>query len=806
MESGFARADAELAAAPQPEAAASAPLDPATSVTFRGRCVESPGGAPLADVRVELRGSNFRSAQMGAPAQYPWTDPPIIETAADGTFELMVPEAPRHEFDLTILHSDRCMRTAHWDPGLPAGEVLDLGEIVMPPGHRIAGRIVDQFGQPAAKLKFYLNGLDAPLHPAMHASDVVRTQSAEDGSFAFEGGIPPGVYGLRCGYQGWRFLEPREFEVSAAPPGEVIIRIHREATVEGFVVDADGTPVEGASLTPRLKVKGYPNSAWSKADGSFKICEDVDGSEILALELSGDAIEPQTWNSPVSWGTRDLRIQVERSQTVALTVVERESGAPVEEFSVRTSRDAGQEIHAQLRLPGPHPGGTAALTGMRRGRNHLLVVPKDPQLVPRRGLLVDVGRGAPEPLRVEVERAGGLQVLVALKDGTPVPGSRVLLLDTRDRYGMWLDPRDGERSISGELGASMVYSQAESDSSGLVQLFAPRNARTIHFTAEGAHNPAELAVASPFEQPSPILLTVTRGGSIRGRLIHPEVDGGMYSVSLRWQVVNAQGSHSGGSFAHQGGVGKADFAFEGLEPGDYELRLAQSTGSEVRNKGAYGSWMACGEPLAQFTLAEGEDRVVDLDASAWTTGSLEARVILEGQPAGRRRAVVIRDSPDKRSSRVFYGGAYTDEAGRFALDHVLTGTYHATLLMDGADGNPVELASTNAIEIVSGQRAAGDFHFRWRRVRIQILAEETGEPLLGWRCHTSHRELVTRVQDERQPTFVTNQDGIIELEDAPLGTFAIWCYQERIRRVCESVELGEVLSPELIVLRAALRP
>jgi hypothetical protein len=808
-QAGFERAEVDPAAAAEPAGAVATPLDPALAMIFRGRCVESPGSAGLAGVQIKLVGRESRDTGGLTAEKNPWTNPPPFATDADGRFEILIPEAPEREFYLTFLRADRCMRAAHYESGMRAGQVTDMGEIVMPGGQRIAGFMIDQEGKPAANVMLSIDGLSSAVHPAMRAGETMGVKSGPDGSFAYEAALPPGTYSLRIPHVGWSIPEPRELVVADPHPAETIIRLRRQETAEGLVVDEDGQPVAGVSIKPKWQGEGRVNDTASRDDGSFRFYQREEGTQIVSLELMGSPIEPQTWNSPVPWGTRGLRVQVKRLPTVQLTVVERASGAPVVDFGIRSSRVAGRELLAAMRHPGPHPGGQVEVSGMQNGRNYLLIIPKDPGLLPQRDLLVEVKDGKAKPVRVELDRMRTLQVRVVGKEGKPVPHSDILLLDAQpERDSGWMDPRDDGRSI-GNLKegtrAPMAFSKAESGPDGHATLTAPPGAPELFFQVRGEHLPLDVKVEDPFAKPAPLLLTVKRGGIIRGRLLHPDVASGLFSVALYPPESKANFGEGERMLANEGGAGSATFAFSGLNPGNYRLQLVQRLEPPLDDFGFGDRWMAYPDTEINVLLAEDEVREVDLDANAYGTGSAEIRALLDGVPAANCPIALMRIESDRRKQQRSYGGKSCDSGGNSLVEHVAPGTYYATLVVKGPDGFEAELVSSNRIQLVSGQRTTADLQFHWRSVRFLVQAAETGEPLAGWQFVNRREFRGILLTDKPGRPDMTDADGVFTFVGAPVGSLTLSFFKDGVLRTTEAVHLPEVLGTEILVVKAAVR-
>jgi hypothetical protein len=171
--------DVELPApSPSPEPAPAASAREGTSrlaapAALTGRVLRD--GAPV---------SQFVIVRKGLAA-YRWITQPAIINAVDGRFELTGLREPSCTVHVLALGSEWASTdTLVLQPGV----TLDLGDIVLPPGLRIAGTVCNPIGDSVAGARVEIG---SPRHEDDALIDAVEgnfaTTSGSDGSFAFDG-------------------------------------------------------------------------------------------------------------------------------------------------------------------------------------------------------------------------------------------------------------------------------------------------------------------------------------------------------------------------------------------------------------------------------------------------------------------------------------------------------------------------------------------------------------------------------------------------------------------------------------------
>jgi protocatechuate 3,4-dioxygenase beta subunit len=222
-----------------------------------GGVVLGPSGAPAAGARVSIES-----------AAEPWWRAPdpadVAITDAAGRFALA--PVPLGGYRVRADHADLAPATS---PLLTITADRDDVALQLRPGLRLAGRVVDASGAPAAGARVRLTAAAAAGEAREVAADAL-------GGFTF-GGLAPGRVELAAAGDGaTSALTP--VELPRAGSAELVITLGDTAALAGVVVDERGEPVAGAA------VSAWPDagaSAWwilvgmhrerSAADGTFQL-------------------------------------------------------------------------------------------------------------------------------------------------------------------------------------------------------------------------------------------------------------------------------------------------------------------------------------------------------------------------------------------------------------------------------------------------------------------------------------------------------------------------------------------------------
>ncbi|MBL8842734.1 MAG: sigma-70 family RNA polymerase sigma factor [Planctomycetes bacterium] len=309
------------------------------AVQFHGTLHDA-SGAPLA-------------GRVLAFAPAAWSEPFLVTTAADGSFEAAAPVAAGRSFAVWLEHS-----------GDGEGEAAGVGEVLLgaaapsavvevlcSPSVPLAlvatraaalrGRVVHDDGTPAVGARLVLEPLGATIGDGAAESSPCEATTDLDGTFEFRNLVPgePAVrLRVACGGLGAFVTLPDHHELAAGATIEGLrLVLPRLASIAGRVVDGAERPIAGAIVTCRRG--SDPLRTVSAADGSFRFERVAAGA--CELELAD-----RTVNSSMSFGTAP-------TWPMALALQLAPGEARVEVTLVDRSAGGTGTVHGTIELPPP---------------------------------------------------------------------------------------------------------------------------------------------------------------------------------------------------------------------------------------------------------------------------------------------------------------------------------------------------------------------------------------------------------------------------------------------------------------------
>lgn len=627
---------------------------PAVSRTVSGLVVDA-RGKPVPAAQVEL----LRSREAGALPSLAEDRFYRADTGADGRFE--IPLVPPGRFDLLV-----------WGSGFAPLERVglevpdgNLGRFVLERGADVSIRVTGPEGQP-------LEGVEAwvvPRDPRDWEDYYRQGPAAVSGP---EGGLElpdltPGrsvsLDVCRSGYL------PASFAIREVPGDPIEVVLERAARISGRVVDPAGAPAGGArlvawlsgesperpeSLRPCLREAGF---ASADAEGRFTL----------------EPLPPGWWSIRAS-ATGWLPAEMERRKVRGdehLEGVEIVLGQGAAVSGRVLSPDGSPVAGAQVQVLGDRSGpealsgadGAYRLEGVATGERTVEATHPEYEFA---GRTFDVVPGENRlDLKLERDRRREIRGRILGQAGAPVAGARVL----GPSSSAW-SAADGSFKLLERDGRHEVWAQAE------------------------GYAPAQTAVTVEGGPVSGIEVRLSRGGSLRGRLLGLDredlasatVETALPPLLQRRNAVDPQGG----------------WRMSGLPPGTWEV-TARSGGRSVTER---------------VELApDQEEAVLDLDFPP--VFEVSGRVLdPDGQP--------VADA----TVRLFTGGragtggwAFTRSNGSFRIE-VEEGAYRGFALKEGylsarlEEPVQVEAGPVEGLELMLGRGTA---------LRGRILGLEPGE-------------------------------------------------------------------------------
>ncbi len=282
--------------------------------------------AAVTGLVVDLQGRPIAGAEVWGLAYQKTYSP--TRSGADGRFRLpglaldrpvtIWAEAPR-------LARERCDGVRIFP-----GRNHDIGRLVLLPGTRMVGRLVDAQGKPVPKADVELELFRHQLGHTISSQGTKWTFSAAgDGRFATSP-LPAGDASFSFSAAG----RVRTFVGKKAEPGTPVIdlgdvTLPDEIPVIGVVTDQDGKPAAEVEIIPDYD---WQNSVKTDKNGRFTV-HGV-GKDIKILQLrSNDYFSPKPFD--VAPGQTDLKLTVIKAYEIHGTAVDAETGKPVPIDTVR---------------------------------------------------------------------------------------------------------------------------------------------------------------------------------------------------------------------------------------------------------------------------------------------------------------------------------------------------------------------------------------------------------------------------------------------------------------------------------------
>ncbi|MGD0463193.1 MAG: hypothetical protein ABSB74_11975 [Tepidisphaeraceae bacterium] len=286
---------------------------------------------PISGIRVQSfgRGTQF-SGNTGTDGR---ARVPIPSGQVTGSFSIRVSGRA---------YAPERLQWASYRPELE-GEVPASYMIEMEHSTKVSGKIIDDNGQPVAGAFVYVDFTKkySNSHEQIDLSPYNQTgqiRSGEDGSWVFNGAP------LDCdeiGLTAWDykhvtgdFWSPQPFSpVSKLYDGTAVFTLHRGLTVEGVVLDPQGSPAAGASVGIGQQ-RGSSNAIPAQntdASGHFSYQFDPGQQVILTIQARGCA--PEMRQFMMGQQNQSLTIQLSKPHRISGKIVNA-SGKPVRDAYV----------------------------------------------------------------------------------------------------------------------------------------------------------------------------------------------------------------------------------------------------------------------------------------------------------------------------------------------------------------------------------------------------------------------------------------------------------------------------------------
>ena len=628
----------------------------------RGKVTTS-SGAPLAEARVFIAS---KAAGQSNPweEQNRWQNATRIPVRPDGTYDAPMPFSPPNQLLVRATAIDQATTDAAAVDITEGREAYEV-DLVLADGADVAGRVV-------------VKGGDTGVANARVSVAVRRSEGQM--VYGWAGGTTP-VWAITDANGAFRVshMGTAAYEVRAAADGYVpgvtaakagadkplLIELSPELTIEGFVVYADGSPVEGAEVQAsggQNQVQTFggmqqgPRSAVTDKAGAFRVTGlsagtwslDVHPSYISELNIKNKHVDG------VAGGAKDVRITVEAGGTIAGRVVDGQGKAIGSAWIwANPMPKEGVQVNGnEWRQGQTRPDGSFTLAGLGDGPYHVQAN-------------ANFGGRSFRPAQAENVAVGTKDLVLTLEAGLSITGA------VFDPDGRPVSQLQIQATPVDSQGGKAQGSSAMTDQEGKFAIagLAPGDYR-LEVPQWGGPNQAwVIDGTTPYAAGTTNLrINVSKGVTITGVLLDDSGTG----LAQGWVTAT---SKKGGQPKYAQPKGDGTFEIAGLEGGEKYQLNAQVQG----RVGATVEDVLAGSKDVRIVLAKG------LEAS----GHL---VDTAGKAMGG--AYVMLTHSDGKHQQ----WAQTQPDGRFTASGLVEGTYEAKVWQQSADGRTGEYKAAGTIK------------------------------------------------------------------------------------------------------------
>ena len=410
--------------------------DPAPPMT--GRVVDSEG-KPIPGVKIWTEPTEEERRQGGEPQ-------PRAITGPDGTFVF------RENRPFPLLAACPTGWAYERVRLLQVRPPYQSIELRLQPATRISGRVVDKSGEPVAGLhvRAELEGMgggciiSGAIPPCENSYEPRYEVTDAEGRFTFES-LKPGWWEISASDEDERQVLRRRGAAGRGIEGVNFVLAQNSVPVEGRVVDADGVPVAGASVTLSRALPSPETE--TDAEGTFRFSGILSGESHLTVEHPD-----QGWiEQDVEIGDRPLRLDLQmRPVTLVQGRILGPDNTPVKQVFLQTG-----EQHLEVAADG-----TFRLA-VPPGDHEIIGRSYEPRSITRERF---TARGEPIDLELRLARPGTIQARLT---GLP-PGEKG-----------WIDLQDRPNGLL-SFGSEKDFSQIDGVPPGAWTLVASdANGRTL---------------------------------------------------------------------------------------------------------------------------------------------------------------------------------------------------------------------------------------------------------------------------------------------------------------------------------------
>ncbi len=584
----------------------------------------------------------------------------------------------------------RELRSGPWI--LAAGQVLDLGELVLDAGLSVAGRVVDKADKsPVAgatvEARIPVAGAGGFGLGDLASTPAGETVTGPDGSFVI-GGLEEGAEVTLAARTD---TAKGKAKGVAAGRTDVEIRITATGSVSGTVTDTDGAPVPTFEVT-LAGAWGIAQRSETHVDGAFEFGGLGKGRTTLSFAAEGFAPHREARIKVLSGETTAINVVMSRAAVLGGVVLEDATGKPVTGARVRPGTGIEAFVASLMGGSGDRTrtgtDGRFSLGGLPSPTASLTVDHSDYAPLEVEEIATQAG-GERLDLELRLTRGGAVEGLVLRDSGAPQAGSMVQVSKPFGT-GVRTDMTDssGRFAVAGLVPDTyqVVAIDMDTDARELAENVLNQMKMTTVTVVDGETAWVELGGPEDGAGAS-VEGTVRSGGAALAGVMVATAGGETGLESMRMATTDKEGRYQ----------------LRHLPPGTHTVSF-----SRPNMMGTVG-----GVTMRDVTIHPGDTRVT-LDV-ALAQGSLGGRVVAadDGSPLGGIRVATRRRGSEIGVMTVASDGEAISAAdGTWTIANLQPGTYDVTAggaMFPGLSTADFAAVTLSAIEVKAGAVEGLDF-------------------------------------------------------------------------------------------------
>lgn len=691
---------------------------PAEGAQEAGPTLLLPPSAVIRGMVVDGAGKAVEGAELRLSEPPAWSEArQIARSGSEGAFQVRVPPGRAQTLQVT---RDGFSPTRFELPGQAPHAVHSGVRIVLDPGQRASGKVLDPAGKPIAGARLALFQDGGEGFGLFGEAGSFEASSGADGRFSFQH-LPAGRYDLNARASGFAAVRVRGLEIGkeARPASLGTVVLHPGVALEGRVVDAKDQPIAGAQvrileMDPFMTLGGMEDgrNEVTGADGRFTARDLASGDKVW-LSVSAEGYVSRRLDGIEVSSSEPLRIALAPAARVSGRVLD-EDRKPVAGASViLTSRGTAAVFGGETVMGRPLDSamtdekGKFTMDGAEPGPATLQITARE--LLPYKSdLELAAGKGAEN---LEVILSLGLTVAgrVLGPDGEPLSDAYVRLLGEQDPFAPFIS--------------------AHSDEEGRYRLQGV--APGLH-SFEANHGEYQRAVRDLEVQPGDNRLDfrLTQGLSVEGRVLDPEgkpVDGAHVYLQSS-DGIDAMALESAGDGA---------FRFPSVAAGTYSLQASK--------EGVGGGRVPAVEVKAPVRGLE-----VRLERS---TGVIRGRIT--GLDFRELTRVMVVAEQEEKSSH-----GKVDYQGEYRIESLSPGEWRVAAVEETTGRQ-----ATGKVALAANAEAVLDLEFRDSGLTLSGRILRRREPVPGLQVFAASKQV------ESNGRATSNQEGAFRMTGLEPGTY-----------------------------------